>query len=200
MPAALAESWIDLVFAVRHPLSAPTWAKPSVIAPPEPPEEPPLPQAVSSTSPAAAAAAAAHRFFSTFTPRSTVIKFVNVNTRSWSSEVPACVPLARAGALPDDQLGYDHGACVPVAPVHPAGQQAERAPADFDEVLAHRGQRRREVRRLGYVVEARDAHVPRHRDAGFGEGAQQAERHLVVAGEDGVQVAFPGEGSPRLVA
>ena len=37
-PAAAAESWIDLVLAVRQPLSAPTWAKPSVsvseLAPP----------------------------------------------------------------------------------------------------------------------------------------------------------------------
>ena len=37
MPACLAESWIDLVFAVRQPLSAPTWAKPSVIASPAAP-------------------------------------------------------------------------------------------------------------------------------------------------------------------
>ena len=29
-PAAAAESWIDFVLAVRQPLSAPTWAKPSV--------------------------------------------------------------------------------------------------------------------------------------------------------------------------
>ncbi|GAA3816827.1 hypothetical protein GCM10022226_41870 [Sphaerisporangium flaviroseum] len=50
MPADLADSWIDLVLAVRHPLSAPTWAKPMVIlpSPPEPPGvaevEPPPPQ------------------------------------------------------------------------------------------------------------------------------------------------------------
>src|SRR5690606_12244194 len=31
MPAAAADSWIDFVFAVRHPLSAPTWEKPSTI-------------------------------------------------------------------------------------------------------------------------------------------------------------------------
>src|SRR3954469_15366461 len=29
-PAAVADSWIDLVLAVRQPLSAPTWAKPIV--------------------------------------------------------------------------------------------------------------------------------------------------------------------------
>ena len=31
MPAAFAASWIDLVFAVRQPLSAPTCEKPRVI-------------------------------------------------------------------------------------------------------------------------------------------------------------------------
>ena len=51
MPAAAAASWIDLVLAVRQPLSAPTWAKPMVrvsaaaplagaAVPPPPPEEP----------------------------------------------------------------------------------------------------------------------------------------------------------------
>src|SRR3954451_13838304 len=34
MPASFADCWIDLVFAVRQPLSAPTWAKPMVILPP----------------------------------------------------------------------------------------------------------------------------------------------------------------------
>jgi hypothetical protein len=42
----LAESCTDLVFAVRHPLSAPTWEKPMVIEPPPPPPPPPLPHAV----------------------------------------------------------------------------------------------------------------------------------------------------------
>src|SRR5690349_372941 len=37
IPAFFAASWTDLVLAVRQPLSAPTWAKPMVIAPPEPP-------------------------------------------------------------------------------------------------------------------------------------------------------------------
>src|SRR3954470_7866957 len=37
MPASFADCWIDLVFAVRQPLSAPTWAKPIVILPPPPP-------------------------------------------------------------------------------------------------------------------------------------------------------------------
>jgi hypothetical protein len=52
IPAAFADSWIDLVFAVRQPLSAPTWAKPRVILPDLPPPDPeavpllPPPQAV----------------------------------------------------------------------------------------------------------------------------------------------------------
>ena len=44
MPALLADSWIDLVLAVRQPLSAPTWAKPMVILPfPAPSPDPPEP-------------------------------------------------------------------------------------------------------------------------------------------------------------
>ena len=46
-PAAAADSWIDLVLAVRQPLSAPTWAKPrvrvSVAAPPAGAAEPAAP-------------------------------------------------------------------------------------------------------------------------------------------------------------
>ncbi|GAA4943604.1 hypothetical protein GCM10023334_055520 [Nonomuraea thailandensis] len=37
MPAFFAESWTDLVLAVRHPLSAPTWEKPMVIESSPPP-------------------------------------------------------------------------------------------------------------------------------------------------------------------
>ncbi|MEO3814993.1 hypothetical protein ABGB17_38865, partial [Sphaerisporangium sp. B11E5] len=33
IPAAFADSCTDLVFAVRHPLSAPTWENPIVIVP-----------------------------------------------------------------------------------------------------------------------------------------------------------------------
>jgi hypothetical protein len=49
MPAVLAESWIDFVLAVRQPLSAPTWEKPSTILSlpplllPEPAESPSSP-------------------------------------------------------------------------------------------------------------------------------------------------------------
>src|SRR3954449_861032 len=45
-PASLEESWIDFVFAVRQPDSAPTCATPSVILslpPPDPPVEAPEP-------------------------------------------------------------------------------------------------------------------------------------------------------------
>src|SRR5690349_5183183 len=57
MPESLADFSIDLVLAVRQPLSAPTWAKPRVIflsdlSPPAPAPAPPLllPQAVSKLS------------------------------------------------------------------------------------------------------------------------------------------------------
>src|SRR5882757_6396624 len=41
MPAAGAASWMDLVLAVRQPLSAPTWENPKVIFPPSDPLDPP---------------------------------------------------------------------------------------------------------------------------------------------------------------
>src|SRR5918995_5149907 len=61
MPAAAAESWTDLVFAVRHPLSAPTCEKPRVsVSSPAPaaasPPPPPPPQAASTRAAAATAA------------------------------------------------------------------------------------------------------------------------------------------------
>ena len=74
-PAAAAESWIDLVLAVRQPLSAPTCAKPSVSAsgrrhPPRRwiPTEPPQaarPRVSSAVAAAATARAASDVFFDT---------------------------------------------------------------------------------------------------------------------------------------
>src|SRR5689334_23631625 len=74
MPASLAEAWIDLVFAVRQPLSAPTWAKPMVMSsePPEPPEPPSLllpPQAA--------------RPLARTTPALTVMSFLNTVSSIW---------------------------------------------------------------------------------------------------------------------
>src|SRR5690606_19966896 len=62
MPAAAASSLIDLVFAVRQPLSAPTWENPRVILSdpePEPESEPESPQAAREARASAAPAAAA---------------------------------------------------------------------------------------------------------------------------------------------
>src|SRR5690606_3936015 len=62
MPAAAASSLIDLVFAVRQPLSAPTWENPRVILSdpePEPESEPESPQAARDARASAAPAAAA---------------------------------------------------------------------------------------------------------------------------------------------
>ena len=70
-PSAFADSLIDLVFAVRQPLSAPTCAKPIVIEssplPPLPPE-PELPHAVSENVLRVIAQAATKLFFSTVFP------------------------------------------------------------------------------------------------------------------------------------
>ncbi len=74
IPSFWAVSWMLLVFAVRHPLSAPTWAKPIAILPlplpllPLSSPEPELPQAVSEMVPKVIAHAATRLFFSTVFP------------------------------------------------------------------------------------------------------------------------------------
>jgi hypothetical protein len=73
MPSAAAVSWMDFVFAVRHPLSAPTWAKPIVILPSSllsDPESAPelLPQLLRAKVLKEIAAAATKVFFTTVFP------------------------------------------------------------------------------------------------------------------------------------
>ena len=76
------------------------------------------------------------------------------------------------------------------APWSRARTSCTPAPAELGEVLAHRRQRRREVRRLGQVVEADDADVPGHREPLLVQRGEQAERHLVV-GEEHRRDAVP---------
>ena len=69
------------------------------------------------------------------------------------------------------------------------------------EVLAHRGQRRPEVRGFGDVVEPDDADVARHVEACRAEGVNEPERHLVVRGEHrGERQLRPGTARRRGVS
>src|SRR5215211_5323806 len=79
-------------------------------------------------------------------------------------------------------------------------KEHQALPPDLVEVLAHRGQRRREEARLGDVVEADDAHLARHVAAGLVQRAQYPERHLVVGGEDRGHVANRRKSAAELVA
>src|SRR3712207_562967 len=69
----------------------------------------------------------------------------------------------RSGARPDDEL-RGHGLGVQVLAAQAGQHQLHAAATQLGEVLPHGGERWREVRRLGQVVEADDADVPRHLD------------------------------------
>ena len=60
---------------------------------------------------------------------------------------------------------------------------------DGVEVLAHGGQGRDEVRRLGDVVEADDADIARDGPSRLRQRAHQSKRHLVIGAEDGGELA-----------
>lgn len=62
--------------------------------------------------------------------------------------------------------------------------------AQFHEVVLHSRQGRCEHRRLGGVVESDDRQILRDTQAEFVGHAQRAKRHLVVAGEDGIQMGI----------
>ena len=78
--------------------------------------------------------------------------------------------------------------------------RSSAAAADLVEVLAHRGQRRGEVGRLGDVVEADDADVLGDPAAELVQAPQDAQRHLVVGHEDGGDARVGEPGAGQLVA
>src|SRR3954454_15176918 len=59
-------------------------------------------------------------------------------------------------------------------------QQPQAAPSHLVEILTHGGERRDDVRRLGDVVEPDESGVGVHAPAGLVQGAQRAQRDLVV--------------------
>src|SRR4051812_28044119 len=88
------------------------------------------------------------------------------------------------GAVPADQFGRNDDLVVAAATaLDLLEQQVHAGAADGGEVLADRGERRDEVRRLGDVVEADHADVLGHRTARLVQGAQQAQSVLVVGRE-----------------
>src|SRR6185437_12406070 len=90
------------------------------------------------------------------------------------------------GARPDDQLGcHSHPAPGRDRPGHPVDKRTQRLPAKYAEVLPHGSQRRQVVPSLGHVVEADDADVAGYPQASLGQRPDDAERHRVVAAEDG---------------
>src|SRR3954462_12109467 len=72
--------------------------------------------------------------------------------------------------------------------LHELEQQAQAAAPHLAEVLAHRGERRREVLGLWDVVEADDAHLARDLAPALVQRAQDTEGHLVVGHEDGAHL------------
>ena len=79
-------------------------------------------------------------------------------------------------------------------------QQLHAALADLLEVLADGGERRRQVAREGDVVEPDEADVSRYLAARLEHGAHDAERHLVVGGEDRRHVAVLCQQAAELIA
>ena len=82
----------------------------------------------------------------------------------------------------------------------PLEQEPQAAAAELGEVLADGRERRREVGRLGDVVEPDHRDVARDLPAGLVEASQQAERHLVVGDEHGGQLGDLEQAAPEIVS
>ena len=95
--------------------------------------------------------------------------------------------------------GGDGGACLALG-LHHLQHQAQAAAADLAEVLAHRGQGRGVVLRLGDVVEPDHADLARDLVARLVQRAQHAEGHLVVGDEDRADAAPLHQPPAQLVA
>src|SRR5690606_10611005 len=207
MPASLAASSMDLVFAVRQPLSAPTCEKPMTIASsPPPPGAPASTESLPPWEPQAASVAAAIPattsiaiLFNTWAVAFLVVTANTGDVRAPSWRRPGS-GLGRAGSVDDG--GRDH---EPLARQWPAvldlpEQHPDALPSDRAEVLSDGGERGREVRRLRDVVETDEAHVAGHPHPLLDEGPQHAQRHLVVGHEDRGDAAHAGQALPGLVA
>src|SRR4051812_32151768 len=100
MPAAAAASLMDVVFAVRQPLSAPTWENPRTILPVSAEEPPPVSLLAQAAVPATSKAAAApsHILLSILTP---VTKgyLCDGSARRGSGAFPRALSHRRVGAV-----------------------------------------------------------------------------------------------------
>ena len=93
-----------------------------------------------------------------------------------------------AARLPDDQLGRRAGAQLHLPPLELGQDQVERRLPLLVEGLPDGGQRRRREPRLLDVVEADHRHVGGDLQAPLLEGAHRAQRHVVVAGDEAVEL------------
>src|SRR2546423_7087049 len=90
------------------------------------------------------------------------------------------------GAPSHDKLGRDDNARPGSDPaVDLSEEQMQAAPPHLGEVLPDGGEGRREVGRLGDVVETDHADLARRLAAGLLESAEETEGHLIVRHEDG---------------
>ena len=106
-----------------------------------------------------------------------------------------------SAALPDDQLGFEQGhpggpVVLAIAPSPCVGDGSDddvhREGPGVTERLMDRGQGWPEVRALGDVVHPDDRELVWDAQAEPVSGVHRAERHLVVAGEDRVDVGCLG--------
>ena len=74
---------------------------------------------------------------------------------------------------------------------------ARRQTAHHSKILLDRGQRRVEVRRQRDVVETDDRNLFGHAPSGLPQGAQGADRHAIVLGENGRKLGRLLHQSPR---
>src|SRR5690606_28647620 len=110
-------------------------------------------------------------------------------------------PRSGCRAGPDDEAGRHDEALARARPrVDLPEQHLDAVPAHLVEILPDRGERRREERRLGDVVETHDADLVGYLHSFLGERAQHAQRHLVVGREDGGDAVHRGQDPARLVA
>src|ERR1051325_7012489 len=99
-----------------------------------------------------------------------------------------------------DELGRDHGSGQSPLAFHAVEQHLQAAAPELAEVLPHGGERGREVRRFGDVVEAHDAEVTWHFTTRFVQPAEESERHLIVGDEHCRKLAGLEQRLPELVA
>ena len=72
-------------------------------------------------------------------------------------------------------------------------EHGNRTPADLREILPNRGERRPVMRGIRHIVEPDDTDVTGHIKSRIAKRVDEAERHLVICGEDRSEVAISRE-------